>query len=163
VRRRPASGEQARFSQEEGAGAYGGKAPCLGRLPPEKAKQRRVRKVTLDADPAGDEQRVDPAADLAQSAVGVQAEPAGCGEETPPEPQDLHSVGVVAPLAHLPQPARSAREDFEGPGDIEDLDVGERHHRDAPGTRPHCTVARQRTTCRRRACKTTTAIERFLP
>ena len=55
------------------------------------------------------------------------AQGAGC------EAEDLHAVGGVGALAVVLQPARGAREDLEGPGHIQNLDVGVGQHGDAAG------------------------------
>jgi hypothetical protein len=142
---RPLAVEEAGLRQEERARADRREPPHPPRLPPDPAQERRVAAVTLGSPSPRDHERVDPAPDLVEAAVGEEPQTRRRAEGPTAEPQDLQAVGVVVPLPAVLQPPRRPREHLERSHRVQHLDVGIGQHCDThrPRAAPSVTVVRE--------------------
>ena len=111
---RPTTLQQAGGGEDEGAGADGGDAACVGREPAHVMQQLLVRDRGVHACTAGHDQRVDGADDVADGRGGKLQAAAG-HHRTASSGDDLGAV-----RRRLEEP-RGAGEDLQWSGDVEDL------------------------------------------
>ncbi len=98
VRRGPASVQKARFRKQERSRADRGQPPDPAGLTPDPGEERQMRAVRLRAPSPRDQERVDPAADLVEPAVGVEPQPPRRAKRATFHLEDLDAVGVVGSL-----------------------------------------------------------------
>src|SRR5947207_2728977 len=117
--------EQPGLREEERPATHRGEAADAGRHAREPAEQAAVAHRVRHAAPAGDEQRVDATPDVADRAVGDELHARRAHDRARTAGQDLRRVGGAPAIRRL-------REHLEWPGDVQDLDVGERDDGDPP-------------------------------